>query len=491
MNGGSNEPKFPPARFLHSLLGNSNNNHNHHANFKVETHSNNDIPVSDHPNDFSHSVSPFQAMFSSLDYTHLIAFVFGLWMAVSCWQASSKKFSKRRMRSRINTNKINSNSSSNGSGPMTNEQYQARLEQQREEYDSLVSALREELHEKSIAENEQAILWRQEKNILRARIEEVQQCQPPQASTADLAARAVGSTDKLQQEILAKITGLEQTVAFLTNLSETQNKELESKQNELDRLQNVLSEMSVSMDMALPKKSRRKSSKGSGHSKKKQTRKSHIQLHPDSVQRELEEQLSLRFSHNENNGKDDSDEESALSGDDNDDDEESSDEISELAATTTNSRLSGDNKIVLLTSSMPGNLQVSTHQSRIESIFRQGLHLGNSELEIIDGCNTEVSSLRNDLFAISGLHAVYPQVFLVANGDIQFIGDYDTVVELHDTRALPGRIGLILADGESVEDYSESSTLPSSVSLNAKYGSLLNTSSRQSLVEAASPRSPE
>jgi hypothetical protein len=94
---------------------------------------------------------------------------------------------------------------------------------------------------------------------------------------------------------------------------------------------------------------------------------------------------------------------------------------------------------------MPGNLQVSMHQTRLEAIFRHGLNLAPQCLEVLDGCNPELMQLRNDLFRISGLHAIYPQVFLIVGGnDIQFVGDFDTVLELHDSRALPDRIGLEL-----------------------------------------------
>lgn len=468
----------------------------------------------------------FQDMYSSLDYPHLIAFVFGLWMAVSFWKVTSKNLRKRRRRNNTG-NAANKNSTTKAtssaahtSGTMTQEQYQTRMEQQREEYDSLVSALREELHEKTTLESEQAILWRQEKNILRARIEEQHTSSMSQSSSSahGVATTSVsstaGATGGLQEEILTKVNGLEETVASLTNLSESQRQGIQAKQNEIEKLQNIMAEMSESMEFntggssrALKRgsSSRRTSNKG-GATKKKQNRPSHVQIVPDTVQRELQEQLSLRFSHH-NDHEDGTEEDTADDEEEKISDEEDSvlsEEEEEPAPTA--SRLQGDNKIVLLTSSMPGNLQVSAHQSRIETIFRHGLHLTDNELEIVDGCDAEILSLRNDLFQISGLHAVYPQVFLVAEGDIQFVGDFDSVVEMHDSRVLPDRIGLILPEDyeinyddtsrgtrSSVAEQSESSTLTNMQIMAGKHNAG-SPSSRQTMASGTtilSPASPE
>ena len=432
---------------------------------------------------------------SKIDQTHVLSFVLGLWLAVTVWQASSKLFRKRRRRN------MKPSSAGVGAVPrgtiMTQEQYEARLEQQRQEYDSMISALREELHEKSVAENEKALLWRQEKNILRSRIEEQHRSQRSLLTTegggssvAGTAATAAAPTaDKsshaIQEEILKKISGLEDKVKFLSNLSDDQQQGIQEKQDEIEKLQNILGEMSESMHL-------------DQSSSKKKNRASHVKIVPDDVQSELEKQISLRFS-NHDQGTETAEETTAAADDDDDDDDSVlSDEFSDMdssAAPAPKSRLNGDNKIVLLTSSMPGNLQVSVHQSRIESIFRHGLHLSDTELEVLDGCDAALQSLRNDLFQISGLHAVYPQVFLVAEGDIQFVGDFDAVVEMHDTRVLPERIGLILSEEDkqrrssSIAERSESSTL--TAKHNAKHVASPTTrrkiAGEGSLISPASP----
>lgn len=433
---------------------------------------------------------------SKIDQSHLISFVFGLWLAVTVWQASSKLFRKRRRRN------MKPSSSGVGAVPrgtmMTQEQYEARLEQQRQEYDSMIAALREELHEKSVTENEKALLWRQEKNILRTRIEEQHRSQrsllTTEGSVTGTAPTATApaadiSSNTIQEQILKKISGLEEKVKFLSNLSDDQHQGIQEKQDEIEKLQNILGEMSESMHL-------------DPSSSKKKNRASHVKIVPDNVQSELEKQLSLRFS-NHDQGTETAEETTAAADDDDEDDSDDdsvlSDEFSDIdssAAPAPKSRLHGENKIVLLTSSMPGNLQVSVHQSRIEAIFRHGLHLSDTELEVLDGCDAALQSLRNDLFQISGLHAIYPQVFLVAEGDIQFVGDFDAVVEMHDTRVLPERIGLILSEEDekrrssSIAEHSESSTL--TASQNAKYvGS--PTSRRKIAGEGSvtSPASPE
>ena len=101
------------------------------------------------------------------------------------------------------------------------------------------------------------------------------------------------------------------------------------------------------------------------------------------------------------------------------------------------------NQLVLLISSMPANNTVKANQKRLEIIL-QGLHLSPEEVQVLDGCDTTSINLRNDLFAISGKHAKYPQLFLVnfQQNDISFVGDFETVMDLHDTQMLEMSIGL-------------------------------------------------
>jgi hypothetical protein len=105
------------------------------------------------------------------------------------------------------------------------------------------------------------------------------------------------------------------------------------------------------------------------------------------------------------------------------------------------------NQLLMLVSSIPNSRIVAANQSRLETIV-QGLELSSDEVQVLDGCcekdDTASITLRNDLFRISGLHAKYPQLFLVSfsQNDISFVGDFETVLELHDTNKLADIIGL-------------------------------------------------
>ena len=105
------------------------------------------------------------------------------------------------------------------------------------------------------------------------------------------------------------------------------------------------------------------------------------------------------------------------------------------------------NQLLMLVSSIPNSRVVAANQSRLETIV-QGLELSSDEVQVLDGCcekdDTASITLRNDLFRISGLYAKYPQLFLVnfSQNDISFVGDFETVLELHDTNKLADIIGL-------------------------------------------------
>ena len=101
------------------------------------------------------------------------------------------------------------------------------------------------------------------------------------------------------------------------------------------------------------------------------------------------------------------------------------------------------NKLVLLISSMSGNMEVAANQNRAENILK-GLHLSKEEIEIIDGCDQSIKERRNELFGISGIRAKYPQLFLVhgKDGSTQFVGNFDDISYLHDTNTFAQAIGL-------------------------------------------------
>jgi len=409
-----------------------------------------------------------------------------LWFVVQFWQLLWRKAKRRRMiRRRRKTTASLQNLSSN-------QQHESALvEQQRQEYDSLVAALREELQSRSCSENEQAILWRQEKNILRERIEELQ---------VKLHNKANGIIDDEIKEqerlLLSQIEDQGAQIKFLTDLTESQQLTLDVKQREIDTLHHIMEEIQGASSTAMrtfiqhqkkkngltglgfknPKKvaatitpSKQSKSKRRSSNQEEEgmevtpvkARLSRVEIHPANVQEELQQRLSDRSLLQQEEGEEEekeqhdlSTEESSTTSSDNDDDDDDSTVSSDMDSTppTPSSgknmgppRLENDNKIVLLVSSMPGSFQVSVHQSRLEAIFRNGLKLTDTDLQLVDGCDAALVDLRNDLFRISGLHAVYPQVFLITEGgtDIAFVGDFDTIVDLHDKHELPERIGAL------------------------------------------------
>lgn len=101
------------------------------------------------------------------------------------------------------------------------------------------------------------------------------------------------------------------------------------------------------------------------------------------------------------------------------------------------------NQLVLLISSMPGCNTVKANQKRLELIL-QGLELSPDEVQVLDGCDPTSINLRNDLFAISGKRAKYPQLFLVnfQQNELSFVGDFETIMDLHDSQSLEAAVGL-------------------------------------------------
>jgi hypothetical protein len=337
---------------------------------------------------------------------------------------------------------------------------------QQQEYESLIAALQDELHAKSVSENEQAILFRQEKKILQSRIQQLLHNTTTSTKEAkDEEEKKAESTDDNYNDDdddndNCTSAALHQQIAQLS-------KQLAQKQNEIDRLNNVLEEMQHAMDLQVQVQVQSGNNNTDSldetcHEQIVQRLLSKIQLQPSLVQDQIEKELTKqRLSQSQT---------SLLQGqvqvqvlDQEDDDQVSLDDSASSVHSTEDllsdasaddddydndyNILINNNKIVLLLSTMPGNLQVSMHQTRLEAIFRHGLKLAPACLEVVDGCNADLHQLRNDLFRISGLHAIYPQVFLIVGGsDIQFVGDFHTVLELHDSRVLPERIGLELLE---------------------------------------------
>jgi len=109
----------------------------------------------------------------------------------------------------------------------------------------------------------------------------------------------------------------------------------------------------------------------------------------------------------------------------------------EKAAMTPKAALS-DKKLIMLISSMSGNMTTSTNQAQAQSL------LASLEVvpEIIDGADPMQKDVRNELFTLSGLRGKYPQFFLrQADGTMKFFGDFDTLAHYNDTGTLAAQIG--------------------------------------------------
>lgn len=110
-------------------------------------------------------------------------------------------------------------------------------------------------------------------------------------------------------------------------------------------------------------------------------------------------------------------------------------------------------RVVVLTSN-----KEDSNQGRAISILRaEGI-----EPDVADAVGNPV--LRNELFAVSGIRGKYPQVFLMdpVDGDTVFLGDIDTIQELHDAGSLEaalssGKQETAPAPGNSTEGTSSHS----------------------------------
>lgn len=117
-------------------------------------------------------------------------------------------------------------------------------------------------------------------------------------------------------------------------------------------------------------------------------------------------------------------------------------EQEENTETATNNK-----KLVLLISSMC-NAKVMAEQNHAKAVINGlGIHTTN-QLEVLDGCDQTLRDRRNELWGVSGVRAQYPQLFTVDNDDtskIQFVGDYENIMYLHDHGSLEQEIGLSTA----------------------------------------------
>jgi hypothetical protein len=98
--------------------------------------------------------------------------------------------------------------------------------------------------------------------------------------------------------------------------------------------------------------------------------------------------------------------------------------------------------MLILTSSMSMSREIAQQQERAITLLRaKGI-----EFETLDGALAVNKTRRNELFALSGLRAKYPQFFLVHDEDngrdkrLSFFADWETLEAINDASKMPEHI---------------------------------------------------
>lgn len=85
--------------------------------------------------------------------------------------------------------------------------------------------------------------------------------------------------------------------------------------------------------------------------------------------------------------------------------------------------------LLLLTTSLSINRKHVADQVRIKTLLESNKL---NQVELVDGADPSKKALRNALFQLSGLRAVYPQLFVSRGSKLRFVGELEKVQELHD-----------------------------------------------------------
>ena len=89
---------------------------------------------------------------------------------------------------------------------------------------------------------------------------------------------------------------------------------------------------------------------------------------------------------------------------------------------------------LLLITSTPNTSACESHQRKVEDWLKGR----KCVFKTLDGCVDDNKDMRNNLWAVSGVRADYPQLFLVGEDSTEFVGNYETVegmVECNDLSA--------------------------------------------------------
>lgn len=89
-------------------------------------------------------------------------------------------------------------------------------------------------------------------------------------------------------------------------------------------------------------------------------------------------------------------------------------------------------QFLLLISNLSGNRQQDANQALALSTLKSN----GFDPMLLDGSDPEHKIRRNELFAISGIRAKYPQLFLVKGKKTEFVGDFERIQDLHEAGEL-------------------------------------------------------
>ncbi|VEU42713.1 unnamed protein product [Pseudo-nitzschia multistriata] len=99
-------------------------------------------------------------------------------------------------------------------------------------------------------------------------------------------------------------------------------------------------------------------------------------------------------------------------------------------------------KILMLISTVSGSQEQKTAQDRALTILK-GMHISPEQLEQVDGADPANLERRNELFAVSGIRAKYPQFFVVnANDKIEYLADWESFEMMNEVGSLSESMNL-------------------------------------------------
>ena len=96
---------------------------------------------------------------------------------------------------------------------------------------------------------------------------------------------------------------------------------------------------------------------------------------------------------------------------------------------------------------MSGRQDQKAAQDRAVTILKgMKIESGSELFEQLDGSDPANRTRRNELFAISGLRAKYPQFFLVDGETTEFLADWESFEYMHDSGSLHDSMNIDAAD---------------------------------------------